>query len=356
MVDLDAESRTRHTVHANRLRGVILASGDCGAEMMRLIRQLAGVAGVLILPFLLTSNIRGQVADPPAWAYPVMDPGFERPADDGQKFRVPGSDRMFTQTEINDAFNPPDWYPGEHPPMPPTVAHGRRPAVRACAQCHMPHGLGHPESSGLAGLSANYIVQQMSDFKEGRRKSSVAARSASMITIAGAATDEEVREAAEYFSALQATKWIRVVESNTVPQTFVGAGNMRHATPDGGTEPIGDRIIEIPENSERAELRDSHSGFVAYVPLGAVTRGADLVGTGGGKTVQCSVCHGADLKGVGDTPALAGRSPIYSARQLMDFQRGVRNGTFATLMTGVVERLTERDIVDISAYLASLEP
>jgi cytochrome c553 len=285
-----------------------------------------------------------------------MDPGFERPPDDGRKHRVPGSDKEFTLTEINDAFNPPDWYPNEHPPMPPTVAHGRKPDVRACGQCHMPHGLGHPESSGLAGLSADYIVQQMADFRDGRRKSSVAARSASMITIAGAATDAEVREAAEYYSMLKATKWIRVVESETAPKTYVGAGNMRHATPNGGSEPLGQRIIEIPENSELAELRDSHSGFVAYVPVGAIARGQNLVATGGGKTAPCAGCHGPGLKGVGDTPALAGRSPIYLARQMMDFQRGVRNGAFALLMADAVEKLDERDIIDITAYLASLEP
>ena len=321
------------------------------------MRSLVALGGLLVVSVLLTSPLGGQEATPPAWAYPVMDAGFQRPPDDGKKHRVPGSEKEFTQTEINDAFNPPDWYPNEHPPMPQTVAHGRKPDVRACGQCHMPHGLGHPESSGLAGLSADYIEQQMADYQAGRRKSAVPVRSASMITIAGAATSAEVREAAEYYSRLKATKWIRVVESETVPKTYVGAGNMRHATPNGGTEPLGQRIIEIPENSELAEMRDSHSGFVAYVPVGAVKRGQTMAATGSnGKTAQCAGCHGPDLKGVGDTPALAGRSPIYLARQLIDFQRGMRNGVYASLMTDAVAKLTERDIIDITAYLASLEP
>ena len=323
---------------------------------MRLMRNLVALAGLLVVLLLMTSNLGGQEATPPAWAYPVMDAGFQRPPDDGRKHRVPGSDKAFTLTEINDAFNPPDWYSNEHPPMPQAVAHGRRPDVRACGQCHMPHGLGHPESSGLAGLPADYIEQQMIDYKAGRRKSSVPARAASMIAIAGAATDAEVREAAEYFSRLKATKWIRVVESETVPKTFVGAGNMRHATPNGGIEPIGQRIIEIPENSELAEMRDSHSGFVAYAPVGAIKRGQALVASGSDGKARCAGCHGPDLKGVGDTPGLAGRSPIYLARQLIDFQRGARNGVYASLMTDAVAKLTERDIVDITAYLASLAP
>ncbi len=319
-------------------------------------RWRSGWAILLIASALLTSGVGGQEAPPPAWAYPVMDPGFQRPPDDGRKHRVPGSASELTQTEINDPFNPPDWYPNEHPPMPPTVAHGRRPDVRACGQCHMPHGLGHPESSGLAGLSADYIEQQMIDYRAGRRKSAVPARAASMIAIAGAATDAEVREAAQYFSRLKAAKWIRVVEAETVPKTFVGAGNMRHATPNGGSEPIGQRIIEIPENSELAELRDSHSSFVAYVPVGAIKRGQALVATGSDGKARCAGCHGPDLKGVGEMPALAGRSPIYLARQLMDFQRGVRNGVYASLMADAVARLNERDIIDITAYLASLAP
>lgn len=321
------------------------------------MRSRTGLALAVVLPLVLAATMRGQSPNPPAWAYPVMDAGLERAPEDGKTYRVEGSDRTFTMTEINDPFNPPDWYPNEHPAMPPTVAHGRRPNVRACGQCHMPHGLGHPESSGLAGLSATYIAQQMADYKSGKRKSLVAARSASMVAIAADATEAEVREAGAYFASLKATKWIRVVETDTVPETYVGFGNMRHAKPNGGREPIGQRIIEIPENSEHAELRDAHSSFVAYVPTGSVARGQALATTGGGgTTVACGVCHGPALKGLGDVPALAGRSPIYTVRQLMDIRHGSRQGAGAALMTGVVARLAEGDMLDLAAYLASLEP
>jgi len=55
-----------------------------------------------------------------------------------------------------------------------------------------------------------------------------------------------------------------------VPKTFVGAGNMRFASKESGMEPIGQRIIELPENAEHAELRDPHSSFMAYVPVGSM--------------------------------------------------------------------------------------
>src|SRR5258705_131251 len=123
---------------------------------------------------LIGIRVSGQRGDPPpAWAYPQAPPGTQRPPDDGKVYRLEGSTAGFTATQINDPFAPPDWYPNEHPPMPETVAHGRKPDLRACGQCHLPHGLGHPESSGIAGLPADYIVEQMRAYRDGRRKSSV---------------------------------------------------------------------------------------------------------------------------------------------------------------------------------------
>ena len=97
-------------------------------------------------------------------------------------------------------------------------------------------------------------------------------------------TDEEIKAAATYFSSMTWTPWIRVVQTDTVPKTRV-SGNVFFALPDGGTEPIGSRIIETPEDGDRFELRDPHSGFVAYVPTGSVQKGAQFVAGGGaGKT------------------------------------------------------------------------
>jgi hypothetical protein len=82
---------------------------------------------------------------------------------------------------------------------------------------------------------------------------------------------------------LKWTPWIRVVEAATVPKTRL-SGNVFIPVPEGGTEPIGDRIIESPEDAVRFELRDPRSGFVAYVPPGSLEKGAVLVASGGGKT------------------------------------------------------------------------
>jgi len=64
-----------------------------------------------------------------------------------------------------------------------------------------------------------------------------------MIAMAKVITDQEVRAAAEYFAALKPRPWIRVVETDTVPKSYF-SGTRRLQHPDGGTEPIGKRIIE----------------------------------------------------------------------------------------------------------------
>ena len=125
----------------------------------------------------------------------------------------------------------------------------------------------------------------------------------------------------------------------------------------GGSEPIGDRVIEVSENLEKTELRDPTSGFIAYVPKGSLERGKLLVTTGdNGTTMACTMCHGPNLKGTGNIPSIAGRSPSQMARQLIDFQNGARNGSMAPMMKGVVTKLTISDIVAITGYLASQAP
>ena len=320
-------------------------------------------------PFLLALGLVTAMAVagaqsplPPPWAYtvnPPQPPGAKpaAPAPDPAPRTVPGSAISLTPAQTRDANNPPDWFPDAHPPMPPSVAHGRKGEMRACGFCHLVNGQGRPENASLAGLPAAYIIQQMADFKNGDRKSSEPRMVPpnAMIQDAQAATDEDIRTAAAYFSSFPYKKWIRVVESQEVPKTRI-AGSM-HVPTNDGAEPLGRRIIEIPEDVSRTELRDASSGFVAYVPIGSIARGMTLVRSGGnGRTVACGTCHGADLKGLGPVPPLAGRSPSYTVRQLFDLQHGARKGEWSALMKAAVEKLTIDDMIAIAAFTASREP
>jgi cytochrome c553 len=294
---------------------------------------------------------------PPPWAFPVPSPGAAPAVDDGTVHHVPGSAAGFTGTQLRDLFAAVDWHPDGHPPMPAIVAHGRPPAVDACGYCHLPSGLGRPENASLAGLPAGYIAEQVAAFKRGTRRGSQPGRLPVqlMIAVARAATEAEVAAAASYFAALPRRPWIRVVEAERAPTTHV-AGWMLVPSEPAATEPLGQRILELPEDVVRTELRDDASGFVAYVPVGSLRRGEALVRLGAGKTLPCGTCHGPELHGLGRVPAITGRSPSYTVRQLYDFAHDGRTGGPAEQMKPVVARLTEEDLIAIAAYTASLAP
>ena len=177
-----------------------------------------------------------------------------------------------------------------------------------------------------------------------------------MAATAKAMTDAEIYEAAEYFSSLKPQQIIKVVESDTVPKTYI-ARLFFAKREDGGTEPLGSRIVEFPNDVEQFELRDSRSQFTAYVPVGSVAKGEALTKTGGsGATIPCAICHGSDLRGIGPIPGIAGRSPSYIVRQLYDFQQGTRAGSSAALMKSAVAKLSQEDMIALAAYISSLDP
>ncbi len=288
----------------------------------------------------------------PDWAFNIPDKIQPTAVRVEGVVKAPGSVKEYEATKIAGNANPPDWFPDEHPPAPKSVKGG--PGITlACGSCHLMSGQGHSESADLAGMPAEYLIRQMAYYKSGARKDD-----ARMGPLAQTTSDEDVREAAEYFAALKPSVFVKVIETATPPKTFIAtAGRHRQLHPDGGTEPIGRRILQIPADPFRTEIRDPHSGFIAYVPPGSIARGEALVKGGtSGKTVQCGICHGETLKGLGEVPRLAGLQPLYVARQLFDMRYGSSAGKAAALMKAVVTNLSDDDIIAISAYLGSLTP
>jgi cytochrome c553 len=325
--------------------------------------RLLAVAAAVAAPTAVAvnaqqANVVGANAVMP-WAFVLNEPtpaNAESP-DPDEVVTVPGSKVSMPRSVINIDNGPPDWHPDSHPPMPAVVATGGGEGVVACGYCHLPNGQGKPENAGLAGQPYEYIVQQLADWRNKLRRTGEPRMGppSRMEEIGAAATDEEARIAAEYFSSIDFKPWVRVVETDMVPQTRM-AGWMHQVVEGGGMEPIGVRIVETPEDLHRTELRDDSSGFIAYVPRGAVARGRELVTTGSTSAVACTTCHGSELRGLGPVPALAGRSPSYMARQLYDLQQGTRDGAWSDLMNKAVENLTVEQIIDIVAFCASLEP
>jgi len=240
--------------------------------------------------------------------------------------------------------------------MPSIVAQGRREAmILACSLCHYPNGKGRPENAAVSGLPISYFMQTMQDFRNDARKTSDGRKTNTgrMAGFAKAMTDDEIKAAAEYFSSMKWTPWIRVVEADQVPKVRSAAGLFIPLEgAEAGMEPIGDRIIEVPENPTETEtLRNPRSGFVAYVPKGSIARGEAVAKKG-----QCQLCHGPDLLGLGPVPGIAGRSPSYMVRQMYDMQASNRKGLWTPLMSRVVGPLSVEEMRDVAAYVGSLKP
>lgn len=315
---------------------------------LSLVITAGSFAALMIVP-------AARAEGPPDWAFadtakPEMN---ALPPDDGKVRSVPDSSVQLSIPQIRNFYSPPDWHPEDHPVMPPLVAQGVNPGIFACGYCHLPTGNGRPENANIAGLPADYIVSQVKDMASGARSSSLPKHFPQelMLKLAGpAARDPGLAEAAAYFAAMKPKAVYKVVETATIPTVEIYRWVYK-TSEHGGTEPIGNRLIEIPDNFERFENRDGRINYTAYVPPGSVAKGKALASAG-----KCADCHGPDLKGLKDAPPIAGRSPGYLARQLYDFKSGARNGAGAALMEPAVAKLTNDDLVAITAYLATLDP
>jgi len=304
----------------------------------------------LTATFVLLAQTQQSDPNRPEWSF--LNPDKPQPhvaAEESGPVHVPGSTKEYTPKEIDDLANPPVWFPDEVASAPSIVLHAKG-GVLACGSCHLMSGHGHQESADLAGLSADYIYRTMVNFKNGSRIDPQR-----MNAIAKNMSEEDMRQAADWFAALKPGGWVKVEESDTVPKTYVSVkGRQRLPLPDGGMEPIGNRIIELPQDIARGTVRDPHSGFIAYVPKGSLAKGAALVKTGGSnKTIACAICHGDSLEGIGEVPRLAGLHPPYIVRALYGFQTGTNHSASAALMKKVVANLTPEDLVAIAAYVAT---
>ena len=231
-------------------------------------------------------------ANVPAWAFPPP-----------QISGVPGSTRRFSDTAIFDRTRPVDWFPDDHPPAPDAVK--GRAQLFACGYCHSPDGGGRPENAALAGMSESYIVRLLADMKSGARAYDPHfTTGVNMVLVAQLSSDADVRAAAKYFAGLPYRKRLRVVEARDIPRAT--PNSVYYFDTGGATEPLGQRIIEGPDDAERFQRRDPHTTYTAYVPPDSIARGAALA-RGGAGLPACDSCHGAGLRGSPDAPPLAGR-------------------------------------------------
>jgi cytochrome c553 len=310
---------------------------------------------LLALTLCLASAVASAQSAPfalPDWLFPQNPPAPATvpAADDVKLIHMPNSEAAFTSAQLGNRFSVPDWHPAAHGPMPEVVAKGRPPNVFACGYCHMPQGEGRPENAPLAGLPAKYIVQQVEDFKSGARRGLAPgyAPTDGMIKLAKSLSESDLAAAADYFAALRMTRRTRVVETDRIPKLDV-VGWIYASRTEKATEPLGKRLLEITKDVQAHEQRADGLLYVAYVPVGSISRGKVVAKI-------CIACHGDKLRGVGLIPPLAGRSPTYILRQLTAFRTGARAGVTGAPMKPVVAGMNLNSMMDVSAYLGSLPP
>jgi cytochrome c553 len=301
--------------------------------MAETMRKLFGILTLALIPAV------GYAADNGLdWAYPVEPP----PGSNNADAAPPGK-------PINQALIA-TTYTGL-PRMPEVVAKGK---PLPCMQCHLANGGSHPESAAISGLTANYIIQQVHAFRDGERAD---VRTGRMVQVAKIVSEKDLKEAAEYYAAIgpDRQKWLKTVVSNDVPKgpSPFGGGGFRYHAADGGTESLPQgKVVEMADNDDLVRARDQiDGGFVQYVRADDLALGEKVAAMGG-----CATCHGADYKGVGDVPRLAGQHTVYMIRQLKDIQTGARKDKNAALMKPIAATLSDREIVAVAAYLASKSP
>jgi cytochrome c553 len=288
------------------------------------------------------------------WAFPPGVPALPAHPDAVKALHIPGSSLSFTEAQTHDLSRAVDWFPKEHPAMPAAVAAGHG-GANACGFCHMPNGEGRPENAALAGLSADYIQRQVAAFADGSRHAVLPGPAAvSMMTAtAKAAASADISAAAAYYSRLRFVSQVRVVEARDIPPAT--PYRFAYALGPDPKQPLGQRIVEAPDDADRFERRDPHVRFIAYVPVGAIAAGEALAATGGPAGTPCASCHGVGLSG-GMAPPLAGRSPTGIVRQLMGFKAGTRADPEGAPMRSIAGQLDDGQMIALAAYAASRRP
>ena len=318
----------------------VLLAGAAAPLPMRVIAPLpltpAGATPSPVLPEVSAWAFPEHRAVPPVGGWDNVTPNH-----------VPGSTRGYTTAQLHDLQHAVDWFPERHPPMPPVVAAGHAPDVKACGFCHQPDGNGRPENASLAGLPVAYIERQVAAFADGSRRAAMPGwlPTAMMTATAHAASPAELHAAAVYYNGLHFSSSVRVVETPDVPRVEARSFILALVA-GGGREPTGERIVETPVDFERFERRDPTSNYVAYVPPGSLARGSVITARAG-----CAGCHAGMMQQWG-----AGRSPSYIFRQLLAFKTGARHDAGAAPMAAVAAQLTPPDMIAAAAYWASLKP
>ncbi len=192
--------------------------------------------------------------------------------------------------------------------------------IRACAACHGEQGEGSANAyfPRLAGQPAEYLFEQLVQFREGKRTYRP------MNYLVTYLSDDYLKKMAEYFSAQRPPKGLVPTEAST-------------ASP----------AVQTPSTPSTAR----YSG---------AQRAQQLVFVGDSKKEipACVACHGASLTGMqaGTTqppiPGLVGLGSDYIRAQLGAWRAGQRKASKPDCMHTITAALSKQDIQVVAQWLA----
>lgn len=170
----------------------------------------------------------------------------------------------------------------------------------ACTVCHGAQGVATPDGyyPRIAGKPADYLYQQLQNFRAGRRQN------AAMAELIGPLSDDYLREMAAYFSSLK----------------------LPYPAPARPT-------------ASASELRRGEQ----LVRQGDATLGVPA----------CAQCHGERLSGrQPNLPGLVGLSREYLAAQMGAWRTGLRRAQSPDCMAEVARRLSHEDVAAVAHWIA----
>jgi cytochrome c553 len=180
-------------------------------------------------------------------------------------------------------------------PAKPDLAQGEAKYTAACVACHGAAGnSGVPATPKLAQQHPEYIVKQLTEFKEGKRKNAV------MQGMAAPLTEGDMRNIAAYVGSQQAKPGFAKDKE----------------------------LVQLGERIYRGGVADRQ------VPA-------------------CAACHSPNGAGIpAQYPRLSGQHADYTVAQLIAFRDGGRKNS--AQMTGVAAKLNDREIRAVADYIAGL--
>jgi cytochrome c553 len=166
-----------------------------------------------------------------------------------------------------------------------------------CAACHGGNGNStNPDYPSLAGLGADYIAEQLKNFKEGKRANPI------MMPMTTSLTPDDMADIGAYF--------------NTLTNTGLEA--------DPSYWQAGEKLY----------------------------RGGDA----GRQIPACMACHGPTGRGNDPAkfPALRGQHSAYVVKQLTDYASGARTTGPNGVMQTIAKRLSPDDIRNLASYIQGI--